>query len=235
MKTYIIHVKGNKLREAFIKNQINKTNLESEFILDGNIEDLKDDFLNKYFSERMTIKNAITSCTTKHFLAYERIVNCKDEVWFLILEDDMMFYKDANINLEKIVNELLHRKINKSIVSLEDSNLKYVKRSESKRGVYIYKKKFGRLAGAYLIDREGAKAILDYAKQNKNKLPIDWFHNECETNGIISIYWSKLLIACQGSNSGKVPSLLDSNKNYFFRKIKFKIERIYKKFLYFLR
>ena len=234
MRSYIIHVNGNSKRKEFIESELRKTKLDYEFILDKNIEDLTDEFIGKTFKGEMHEKTGRVSCASKHLVAYENILQNEDE-WALILEDDMKFYDEFDNNLNKVLSEIKERKIENSIISLEDSNLKYIKRTERKKNTLLYKRKFGRLAGAYLIDDKAAQSILQFIQKEKVGMPIDWFHNECEKNGIISIYWSDIVLACQGSNSGELPSLLQANKNSKFRKIRFLLEKNYKKMIYFFR
>jgi len=234
LKSYIIHVRGNTLRENYIKNELKNKKLEVEFILDGNIEDLRDDFLNKYFENEMLEKSARTSCATKHILAYKKIMEQNDN-WVLVLEDDMKFYDNFEENLKEIIEEIKEKNIKNAMISLEDSNLRYVARSEKKKNTYLYKKNKGRLAGAYLIDKEGARSILDYVERKKMNLPIDWVHNQIAQEGCIDIYWSDLILACQGSNSGDVPSLLSEKKNKKIQKYKFFLRRKWRKIVYFFR
>ena len=102
--------------------------------------------------------SSTTSCAYKHFLAYERLAK-SDENFAMIVEDDIRFYSNFNI-IKDILIEIKTRNIKNFILSLEDSNLKYIPKSVRINGLNIYKKNKGRLAGCYLIDKEGAMNIL---------------------------------------------------------------------------
>ena len=65
----------------------------------------------------------------------------------------------------------------KFLISLEESNLKYVRKSERKEDSLLYKKPIGRMAGAYLMDTICAQALINEIENNKCNLAIDWFHN----------------------------------------------------------
>lgn len=176
-----------------------------------------------------------TSCATKHLIAYERILKGKQN-YGLILEDDIKLFDDFNLYVKKCLKTLEMKKISKIFISLEDSNLKYVRRSEKKKNKLLYSKEKGRLAGAYMIDKRAANNMLTYIKNNKSNIPIDWFHNICAEKKLIDIYWIDPPIARQASLSGDLPSLLTEKRtNNLKRKIEFNLQKWYKKILYFFR
>ena len=88
----VIHVKGNKEREAYIQKQLEKLDMPYHFILDGNIEDLTPEILDKYFSGDMYGQYPRTSCAYKEFLAYKYILD-HDMEGALILEDDIRLFR----------------------------------------------------------------------------------------------------------------------------------------------
>lgn len=235
LKVYIIHVKGNTSRKKYIENQLDKIFYNYEFILKGNIEDLDKYVLNRYFTGQMKKEIAVTSCATKHLVSYERLINSKAK-YALILEDDIKLFKNFNSIFEKSIKVIKDNNLSNILISYEDSNLKYVKRSEKEKGKLLYKKQKGRLAGAYLIDKSAAKNMINYIINEKYDKPIDWFHNHCAKKNLINIYWSSPAIARQASLTGDLPSLLtDKRTNSLKRKIDFNLQKIYKKILYFFR
>jgi len=234
MKTYVIHVSDAYARKAHIQNELDGKDLDITYITKGDKKDLTAEVLDEYFSEEMAAIKASTSCAYKHILAYQTIVAEKDHL-VLILEDDIKFYKHFSI-LQKIVTELEIRKIENFMLSLEDSNLRYIPKSEREIGTLIYPKKTGRMAGAYLIDKKGAKSILQHIKKEKINIPIDWYHNLCVKNYAIKMYWSHPAIAFQSSLDGSMKSLIvNKNKYGIFAPVLFKIKKLYKHFLYQLR
>lgn len=236
MKTYIIHVSDAFEREKHIKRELNRTELEVEFVNEGDKTDLSEEIIGNYFSGEMAdITNASRiSCAYKHILSYEKIANANLK-YALILEDDILFYRNFNKQLNRIEKEIEKLKLTNFFISLEDSNLKYVKGSERVKNKILYPKPKGRLAGAYLIDIEASKNILAYIKTNTCSLPIDWFHNLCAENKIMQIFWTHPTIATQGSLTGVLKTLIDNKKSGLFRILSYKIQKVYKKLLYSLR
>jgi glycosyl transferase, family 25 len=235
LKTYVIHVDGNAPRKNFISGQLAALGLEAEYILDGNVETLRQDFIERYFKGHMLAKKPATSCASKHLMAYERIAAQGGAGFSLVLEDDALFYPGAAELLERIQTEASERALTCALISVEDSNLKYVPRSQRVADRLLYPKRRGRLAGAYLLDAQGARAILEHAAEVRLGAQMDWFHNTCVDAGRISLYWSHPVVACQAGNSGQLPSILDGRKNGFSRRYVFQIERAYKRLLYNLR
>ncbi|MTI33090.1 glycosyltransferase family 25 protein [Xanthovirga aplysinae] len=231
VKTFVIHVKGETERERSIKNELSKQKIEAEFILEGNKEEIDDQILEKYFSGKMKKKESRTSCALKHLLVYERMIE-KNIPLALILEDDITFYSNFKKIFPKVLEEIKQRDLENFLISLDDSNLRYVNGSEKKAGTLLYHKDRNRMAGAYLIDLKTAKALINCCLEEKCSLAIDWFHNYCTEKGIINIYWCEPTISCQGSLNGDMRSLIDNKKVGSYRNITFGLRRIYRKLIY---
>lgn len=230
MKIYVIHVKAAYDREKHMLKQFNEKNINDyKFILDGDIDDISEEKLNRLFTSKEV--TATISCAYKHYLAYKEIVE-NNLKYALILEDDIYLENNFNSIFNKIEEEIKENNLKNYIISLEDSNLRYVKGSERRKKQYLYKNKEGRLTGAYIIDFLAAKNIIDEIEKNKCHLPIDWYHNLCSSKGIISIYWSHPTIAIQGSLMGKTKALIGTKKYGFLRICNFFLQRIYKRILY---
>ncbi len=237
MKNYIIHVSTNLERENHIRGEIAKTSFDFTFINDGDIKDLTEEILDRYFTGCLIPVSAATSCAYKHILAYEDMIR-HQENYAIILEDDIYLYTDFEEKIGAVLAEIKERKLTNILVSLEESTLTYMKGSEREKGKLLYSKKQGRCAGAYLVDIGCAREIIKGIKNSRCGLPIDHLHNAYAEQGLINIYWLHPPIAIQGSLNGKISSLIDSrykrSKN-FFRKITFVINRFYKKLLYRLK
>jgi len=235
MKTFIIHVSTAIEREKHINKQIDKYNLDAEFILDGDIKDLDSEKASVYFGDKLSINLcAVTSCAYKHFLAYEKIVE-QNLPYALILEDDIILENGFKSLINSIIHEIKERNLSSFMISIEDSYVRYVKRSERNRHDFLYKTTKGRLAGAYIVDYSYAQNILNYTKKNKCDNPIDWYHNYCCSLGLFSIYWSHSTAAYQGSLSGETRSLIDGKSSGFIRFCLFHAQRYYKRLLYLAR
>ncbi len=234
LKTYIIHVRTAIEREKHMQLQLINRKLDYRYVLDGDQQDLNPEVLKKYFTGSMQQVSAMASCAFKHFLAYESIL--ADQIdYALILEDDIYLNRRFDALSEDILTEVTQRGLSNFLISLEDSNLKYVRGSQRKPGQYIYKAKRGRMAGAYLIDKVCAENILVKIQKTKCHLPVDWFHNFCSDHGIIDIYWSHPTVATQGSLNGKIKSMIDKKPGSLFRIASFRVQRVYKKLMWKLK
>lgn len=205
------------------------------FIHDGDLETITKEIMEKYFGGELGTLHPGVSCAYKHLLAYTELIHSKGSEYALILEDDIFLYKNFCFKLKKIIDEIEQRKLQNFIISLEDSHLKYVKGSERKKDKLLYKKLRVRMTGAYLIDKQSARKMLKEVEDNKCNLPIDWFQNHCSDKQLLDVYWAHPTIAVQGSLNGKMNSLIDHKSSSTYKKLKFKISRLYKMFLYRIR
>ncbi len=234
MKTFIIHVSDAYVREKHMQQQLAKFTCNVEWVIEGDMKDLDDDILQKYFSQKMNSISPATSCAYKHILAYYKLLSSK-EPYALILEDDIYLETNVETILQTIVDELNRDELKNVLISLEDSNLRYVKGSQRKSGQYLYPAKQGRMTGAYFIDREAALGLINLIQKQKCHLPVDWFHNFAAENGAIQIYWAHPTCATQGSLNGRLPTSIDNKTSGRWRRFSFHLQRIYKKCLWQLR
>jgi len=230
-KTYIIHLSTAFERKKHMDLQLFDKQLDFEFIIQGDLSEMSEQIEKKYFTGELSPLNRASSCAYKHIISYEKMI--ENEVPLaLILEDDIMLDAKFDEKLKLILLEIDRRKMKNMIISLEDSNLKYVLSSEKNATDILYQKKEGRFAGAYLIDLLAATKICEEIYQNKCDYPIDWYHNQLAKKGAIDIWWSTLILATQGSLNGYFPSLIDKKQFGIWRKISFILQKMYKKILY---
>ncbi len=237
MKTFIINVSTNETRRKHILEIIAQHNCLSDymFIHEGDMSAITDDILQTCFSGDMSTLSPAVSCAYKHITAYKYICEDTSKPYSLILEDDIFLDKNFCRQLHSIISEIEERKLENYLISVEDSTLQYVKGSERKKNIFLYKQPKGRTAGAYLIDKKAASSILTQIQKIKCHLPIDWFHNYCADNDLVSIFWSHPTFAHQGSLNGMMRSTIDNKKFGFFHLCVFIASRLYKKILYRLR
>jgi len=231
MKAYIIHVRTAYNREKHMECQLMGRNLDCAYILQGDKDELTDYVLQNYFRGKMKSFSSMASCAYKHFLAYEDMV-ANNIGYALILEDDIFINKRFDKGLENICGEINAGKLSNFLISLEDSNLKYVRGSIRKKNKFLYRNKYNRMAGAYIVDLNCAKAMLSEVEKNKCHLPVDWFHNHCSDEGLIDVYWAHPTLATQGSLNGKIKSMIDSKPSSVYRIASFHLQRVYKKMLW---
>ena len=233
VKTYVIHVSDDDVRAEHVTKELKDKISAYEFINEGDIADLNEDIVHRYFHESlhdMKKPNEI-SCAYKHLRAYEKLLHSGDEMC-LILEDDVILYPNFLTEMSRIFAEVKSRKLRNFIVSLEDSTNQFLKGSEKVKGQLLYAKQRGRLAGAYLIDKEAARNFLDFVLKRKCDRGIDNFQTVAAKAGIFTFYWCKNAVATQGSKNGLLPSHIAKVRTGFLRKTGVKVHRLYKKMLY---
>lgn len=196
---------------------------------------ISDHIIKENFGGELEFLSPALSCAYKHLLVYYQLQDDAENDIYLVLEDDIVLYSNFCQKLNIIIEEIKSRNLSNFIISIEDSMLRYVKRSNRKKEIVLYPEKHGRLAGAYLMDKKAANNLLEEMNRNKCCRPIDWFHNHCSEIGLINIYWSHPTIAIQGSLNGMFPSTIDNKKFGISRIFKFQLTRAYKKILYAFR
>lgn len=102
----VVHVRGQKEREAFIQKQLEKLCWPCHYILDGNVSDLTPEIIDRYFidtgrPDTMYGRFPRTSCAYKHLLATQYILD-NQLPGALIVEDDLRIYPSfKNLFLKK--------------------------------------------------------------------------------------------------------------------------------------
>lgn len=237
MKVYIVNVRSNEPRRNHMISQLSGYPCLSDYMFmhQGDIADIDSAIMEYYFAGELTTIGPATSCTYKHLLIYQALLQEEHHAHYLVLEDDIYLSPDFCARLSSIESEIKNRSLSNYLISLEDSNLRYVKRSLRRKGVVLYPQAKGRMAGAYLIDKEAARFMLEEVQKYKCHYPIDWFHNFCASKGIISIYWAHPSIATQGSLNGQWPSSIDAKAYGKIRAFKFYLRKLYRKLMYELK
>jgi len=229
---YIIHAKkGYEKHEERIRKLFDEYGFEYEFVTEGDPSLFHSIDLSLYFTSDFLNKmsNPTISCTLNHLMCYEQIASNKNNL-VLVFEDDPIFLGDFISKIQKIIKEvkLLEKGF---IVSLEGTTQKFPSYWQTKRGKNLYKAKGSRCAGAYLIDITAVKSILNYLENNKCNLPIDWWQNLLIQKNVISMYWAHPPLVEQGSHNGLLSSTISTRQNGLGRRIKWKIQKIYKKYI----
>lgn len=238
-KVFVLHVKkGYENRLESIQKQFGSMGIDFELILDGDIPDINDYYLGKYFRGEIKEKvNAVTSCTLKHLLAYEEVVknNYND---CLIFEDDIFL----SPNFIEVVNETIEEiKTRKDIdagrvfISYENSRMKLIPASKRIPGQHLYKADSTRYAGAYYITGGVARSIVDYTLANKCEIVSDWYLTRHQSDFNMHIYWCHPPVAEQGSHSGMFNSGLNQKKAGILRRLAWKSQKVYKSVLVYFK
>jgi GR25 family glycosyltransferase involved in LPS biosynthesis len=226
-KVFVVHVSSDIKREKHITNELRKFNIDFEFMLQMDVEEISEGVIKRYFSgeEMINAPASIQSCALKHILIYKKIVEEGIDT-ALIFEDDIFLDENFDSSFSNYFSEyqqLGNNEKDKALVNFEDSMLVYVPKSQLKTGQHLYRMNEGRCAGAYLINRNLAKSILDEINRNKCDLPIDWYHNALTERIGLQHYWSHPAIAKQGSHTGKMKSMLDGKKKGLYQQFKWAV------------
>jgi glycosyl transferase family 25 len=87
------------------------------------------------------------------------------------------------------------------------------------------------MAGAYLINRKAAAAMLKHLQKVKCNDIIDWWHNSLYQHNVIQIYWLHPPIIEQGSHNGLLQGSISSKSQSLQRRISWYIQRFYKTYI----
>lgn len=235
----VIHVKGNEDRKQFIQHQLDKQGFPYHYILDGNVEDLTTEILDRYFIDNgkpdtMYGKFPRTSCAYKHLLAIQYIIDNQLD-GALIVEDDLRIYHNFKELFRKSIDEYeTYYSELPFIANYEESSLLLVPRSQRKNGVLLYPAQRDRFAGCYFVNRKGALAIMDYVNQYKSDTTSDRLYTKLIELQKITYYWSYPCLACQCSCDGSMPTMIPTRRRPL-KRLKWFYKRFYKHLLYFLR
>lgn len=237
-RTFVLHVRnGYEERGEHIDKMMRKMNIDFEYILDGDMDDLTNDTLEQLFSgETMKGRFPQTSCAMKHLLAYREIVG-RGLDGAIILEDDIFLHDKFNIVFNKSMKEMAanpEMSARPVIISYEDTRLRFVPRSQRRPGTVLYPGDRDRMAGAYYINLSGAKLIIEYVRRNRMDVPIDILHNKLLKTGALTYLWCHPTVATQGSHNGSHKSAINLTKGMFAPTL-WLMQRAYKKILYFFR
>jgi len=226
---FIIHaLKGYEFHEKRIKDYFRKNELSYEFVTDGDPLYIDEEKIKKYFSSNINniLSPGVLSCTLNHIYAYEKM-KVKGLKYAIIFENDPFFLGDFKKMISRIFDEM--EKLPPGfIISLENSTLRFPSYWQTKKGKYIYRAKSGRMAGAYVIDLEGTRRILNDLNLNKCNTVIDWWHNNLVERDIVRMYWAHPPMVEQGSHNGRLNSTISSKPDTMIRRTSWLVQKLYK-------
>ena len=235
MKTLVIHAAALKERGEHMDRMLCRFNMDYEFVKDADLDHLDAQLMGRFFKDGATLQpTARHSCAAKHFLACEYIVN-HDLEGALVLEDDIVLHTNFKSVCAKSLDELRRDYEGRpAIISFEDSSLRFVPRSQRRKGQLLYPATKGRMAGCYWMSRRCAEVILQDLAVNKcSATDADTYHYQLLQRGLIDYLWCQPTIATQGTFSGAFRSSL-ANDGSFVR-LRWLFKKNYKKLLYWFR
>ncbi len=229
---YVVHAKkGYELHEARIRDLFGSFGMEYELVTEGDPSCFSDELLHQYFIPeiRDVLREGIISCTLNHILSYERIVKNKNK-FALVFENDPFFLGNFPEKIAKIASEA--QKLDKGfMISLENTTLEFPPTRSLRKGQLLYEASRGRCAGAYMMDLEAARKILEDLKTRKCHTVIDWWHNSLITNHIVRMYWADPPLTEQGSHNGRMASTISSKNRNLMRQLQWNVQKGYKMYI----
>lgn len=235
-KIYIVHgIKGYEEREKKILKDFSLLHLDNPlFFTESYNEEENEKNISSLFEKDIAkhLSKGALYCTLVHILIYKAILATQDE-YAIIFENDVCFlttHFKEQVNLILQEANTLQEPV---IISIENSTLKFPSFFKTKHNQLLYQAKYGRCAGAYIINRAAVKNILQYLDKHKCNEVIDWWHNTLINKGIIKMYWAHPPLTEQGSFNGMLASSISNKKKSYLQVIKWRLEKLYKQ--YFLR
>jgi len=230
---YVVHgIRGYEHREQLLQSLLKEKNgLEYELVTESEDDSVNQELVNKYFSNeaKQCLSKGQLMCSLVHILIYEKIVENKDQ-FAIIFENDVLFINEFQTGIKRVINEA--RQLSKGwLVSLENSTLKFPSIWETRKNKYLYAAPNGRCAGAYMVDFEAAKNILEELKSNKCNDVIDLWHNTLVKKDVFKMYWAHPPLTEQASSNGFVDSSLATNKKGLKRYLQWEIQKFYKMYI----
>lgn len=232
-QVFVAHVKtGYESRRKSIDEQFLRLNIDFQYFLDGDIGDISDHTKNRWFLPSLVANPKMMSCTCKHFLIYEQIVE-RGLQGALIFEDDIFLAKDFVRQYNLATRELFGRDDiapGRAWISYENSTLRFPPKSALRPSQRLYRAEEPRCTGAYYIGADAAKGILQIANSEKAGLGIDCFVSKIakRDDSPVDLYWCHPTIAEQGSMNGVFESIDARRSATLWRKIKWNLDKYYK-------
>ena len=210
MKTFIIHYTPLKQRKTHMINQIEKQNLDAEFIEKYDRETLTDSDYDYFVKEKVRLSQI--SNMRKHIHAWNTLINMND-YHCLVLEDDTILHDNFKNILDKYLIELYDVNKNFDLCFIGDGAKLHIHKSLIKENKNIYLKgnypsSWGgdgatRCTDSYIISKNCANKILEYLKTNKIEIWTSdfWLNHVCRTLNL-KVYWAEPTIVSQGTQNG---------------------------------
>lgn len=230
---YVVHgIKGYEHREHLLQTLLREKNgLDYKLITEFENDSINQELVDKYFSDdaKTNLTKGQLMCTLVHILIYEKIVENRDQV-AIIFENDVLFIHEFQSGIKRVINEA--RQLPKGwIISLENSTLKFPSVWETRKNKYVYAAPTGRCAGAYMVDYDAAKNILNELETNKCNEVIDLWHNILLKKNTFKMYWAHPPLTEQASSNGFIDSSLSTNRKGLKRYVQWEIQKFYKMYI----
>lgn len=222
-KVFVIHTKtGLAYRRKYMEKLLAEHEIEFEFMLDGDVDDLTPEILAHYFTENMRRYTARISCALKHIYVYERVLATPYKN-VLILEDDAILHPSFSSIFNQLITELENRSdLNPDLVyvCLENSTLEFVAAKDQRPGQLLYRRYKTRGGGGYFLTYAVAEKIMAYLNQHKCHITNDLLLNQLLPQLDIPTFWCQPPLIEQASNNGMWKSSLGNQSQGFWRQLR---------------
>ncbi len=206
---YVLSVKTFTDRINHIQHELEKHNLEFEFIFQYDVYDIDESTDHQYFSTDSNLSPAAKSITLKHITAWKKAVH-NNFNQILVFEDDVVLNKNFTSNLTRLLEEI--KKIPQEyLVFLGGADTK-VPKDFFLRGSVLYELNMP-TAESYITDLPAMQKRLAWLEKNKIQLPADHATVKIDQDCSIKQYWSKKPLVTQGSVFGLFPTTLDKSRS----------------------
>jgi glycosyl transferase, family 25 len=229
---YVVHAaQGYEQHGQRVVELFGKHGLDFEFVSEGTPATFGSGILQKYFTSNIkdTVSIGYISCTLNHILSYEKMVK-RNNRYALVFEDDPFFIGDFAKKIQEVAKEADTLPPG-FFISLENTTLEFPSTKKLKKGQLLYEANHGRCAGAFLIDQQAAKNILQDLQTNKCGEIIDWWHNTLIRRNVIKMYWAHPPLTEQGSHNGLLSTDMSSKNENTGRRIAWLVQKYYKMYI----
>ena len=222
---YVLSVRTFLDRHESIKEQALRLGFDPSWIFEHDADKLTTNDHEK-FAEKSDLPDRTKSLVLKHFAAMQQVVS-KEIPYALILEDDVIFFDDAQFRLEKIFSNLkplspgfliflggADNKIDSRFLTLDRDSLVEAAITTTE---------------AYIVDYEGCVRRLEHIERHGIELPSD--HQLQMMDPLLGIKHYKIAdpICAQGSITGLFDTKLDDSRKKHSKKF-IKIRYAYNRF-----
>jgi glycosyl transferase family 25 len=210
MKIMITHFDKLVDRKKSMTYQLNKYNLDFEFVSNKGKDKLTEEDRSKFDKK---LKDSEISIMLHHFECYKKIVE-NDHDYAMILEDDVVLGHDFRRKIEKYINDL---PLNWDMLFFGEGHGAHIPNYRLRSGINIYKKSTDlcnqqvggvngstRCLDSYVISKKCCQRILEKINQPNYFIfmPIDHLLNFINYYNHFNIYWAEPTITVQGSTNG---------------------------------
>lgn len=229
---FVVHaLKGYEYHEKRLIDLFGQNNISFEFVTDGDPIYFTDHILKKYFVPNIQsiLSAGVLSCTLNHIYCLEKIVE-RNLDYALIFENDPFFLGDFVTDLSKLADEIENLEPG-FMISLENSTLRLPSYWDVKKNKHLYQASTCRMSGSYIIDRQGALAILNEIQINKCPTVIDGWHDQLIQQRVIKMFWAHPPLVEEGSHNGHLNATISTKPRSIFRRIAWASQKFYKLYI----